>query len=166
MADLFPAFRPVVAFTGHRPHKLCGRRVEHYVRERIREELLSLRPRLVISGMALGVDQWAAQIALEMQLPLLAAVPFLGQDAKWTKRQQAHYRRLLDKAAEVVIVSSGGYTKRKMDRRNEYMVHRCDVLIAVWNGTAGGTANCVHYAQIAKRDIRWINPSDTSTIAG
>jgi uncharacterized phage-like protein YoqJ len=38
-----------------------------------------------------------------------------------------------------------------MQRRNEWMVDHCDILYAFWDGTSGGTANCVKYAaQIGK----------------
>ena len=47
-----------------------------------------------------------------------------------------------------------------MQERNEWMVNNCDVLIAVWDGTSGGTANCVKYAESLQLDIRRINPKE------
>ena len=32
--------------------------------------------------MALGTDQWAAKIALELSIPYIAAVPFRGQESR------------------------------------------------------------------------------------
>ncbi len=40
------------------------------------------------------------------------------------------------------------------------MVNNCDMLIAVWDGSDGGTANCVKYAQSKGVDIRIINPKE------
>ena len=41
-----------------------------------------------------------------------------------------------------------------MQLRNEAMVNDCDLLLALWNGTSGGTANCIRYANSVKREIR------------
>ena len=46
-----------------------------------------------------------------------------------------------------------------MQRRNEYMVDKADTLIAVWNGTSGGTANCVKYAKKKGVDIVRLDPN-------
>jgi uncharacterized phage-like protein YoqJ len=40
-----------------------------------------------------------------------------------------------------------------MQIRNEWMVDRCDKLIAVWDGSKGGTGNCVDYAKSVNKDI-------------
>ena len=39
------------------------------------------------------------------------------------------------------------YHPAKMQKRNEFMVDNCDILIALWNGTSGGTKNCINYAK-------------------
>ena len=43
------------------------------------------------------------------------------------------------------MVSNGPYTSAAMQVRNEWMADHCDVLLALWNGTPGGTANCLRY---------------------
>ena len=40
------------------------------------------------------------------------------------------------------------------------MVDNSDVLIACWNGTSGGTANCVKYAEKTGNKIYRINPDN------
>ena len=74
-----------VSFTGHRPHKLGGEYnykgpYTEYILKRVEEELVKLKPALVISGMAIGTDQIAALQAIIMQIPVLAAIPFEGQE--------------------------------------------------------------------------------------
>ena len=49
----------------------------------------------------------------------------------------------------------------KMQTRNEWMVNHCDKLIAVWNGSDGGTGNCVNYAKSINKEIIYINPDLT-----
>lgn len=154
----------IVAFTGHRPDKLGGYKLPNptysYVCQRIEQALLELKPDTVISGMALGVDQWAANIAHKLGIPFIAAVPFIGQEKMWPAASQSIYNKLIKLASEVVIVSPGGYSAAKMQFRNEWMVDRSNQVIAIWDGTNGGTGNCVAYATDIGRQIYRINPLD------
>jgi uncharacterized phage-like protein YoqJ len=150
---------PVVAFTGHRPTKCGGYDVPNETYNRICRDIQSalerLGPKRVISGMALGVDQWAAQICVDMNIPFIAAVPFEGQEKVWPAKSKKLYQELLDKAERIVVVVKGKYAAWKMQRRNEWMVDNCDVVIAIWDGSSGGTANCVAYAKsVGKKIIR------------
>lgn len=152
----------IVSFTGHRPDKLGGYKLPnptylHVCRE-IDKTLRELQPEKIISGMALGVDQWAANIAIKLGIPFIAAVPFIGQEKAWPLPSQKIFNKLLERAAEVVIVSEGGYSAAKMQVRNEWMVDRADKVIAIWDGTPGGTGNCVQYAQKIGKEIIRINP--------
>jgi len=152
----------IIAFTGHRPNKLGGYKIPNPTYTKVCQEidkaLKELKPEKIISGMALGVDQWAAFIACELNIPFIAAVPFEKQESKWPKQSQESYHKLIKLASEIVIVSPGGYSPEKMQIRNKWMVDRCDKLIAVWDGTPGGTGNCVEYAKSVKKDIVYINP--------
>ena len=153
----------IVAFTGHRPNFIGGYTLPNptyiHVCQEIEKTLLELKPEKIISGMALGVDQWAANIAIKLNIPFIAAMPFIGQDSVWNEESQRAFQTLLKKASEQIIVSEGGYTAAKMQIRNEWMVDRCDVLIAVYNGDpTGGTANCVKYAQSVNKKIIFIDP--------
>ncbi len=156
----------ILAFTGHRPDKLGGwhpNPTRDAVRERIRTAMLELKPERIISGMALGVDQWAVEIALDLDVAVTAAVPFDGQELVWTDDGQRHYRSLMARVDRVVVVdpvrpNTRREAGRKLQRRNEWMVDHCDVLAAVWNGSDGGTANCVRYAERVGREVRMIWP--------
>lgn len=54
---------------------------------------------------------------------------------------------ILREADEVVDVCPDPYAVWKMQRRNERMVDHTDLLIAVWDGGPGGTANTIRYAR-------------------
>lgn len=111
-----------------------------------------------ISGMALGVDQWFAETCIVLGIPFTAAVPCDDQERLWPEESQRHYRELLAKAHHVRVVSPGPYAAWKMQARNEYMVNECDVLLAVWDGSSGGTANCVRYAEKVGKPVWRIDP--------
>lgn len=153
----------VVAATGHRPEKLGGYRVEVGRRlvQLAVEHLERLTPEHVISGMAQGWDQAVAQAAVRLGIPLVAAVPFAGQSSNWPEASRRRYHALLERAAEVVIVCAGDYRPEAMQIRNEWMVDRCSVLLALWNGSRGGTGHCVRYAEFLterrSRPLRIIN---------
>ena len=87
-----------------------------------------------------------AQAAYGRKIPFWAYIPFEGQDLVWPSATRLYYRALLERAALVKVCSPGGYSPKAMQVRNECMVKDCDLLIALWNGSAGGTANCLQYA--------------------
>ena len=144
-----------VAGTGHRPQKLLGfgARANSTLRRFTLAWLEALRPERVISGMALGWDQALATAAVELAIPFVAAVPFKGQEARWPESSQREYQALLEAAAEVVIVSSGSFSARSMQARNEWMTDNCDLLLALYDGSASGTGNCIRYADETGRDV-------------
>jgi uncharacterized phage-like protein YoqJ len=157
----------IVAFTGHRQNKLPNKETGYnlpnptyiHVCQQLEKTLLELKPDEAISGMALGVDSWAANICYKLGIPFVAAIPFVGQEKIWPEQSQKTYHKLLKLAKEVVIVCEGGYEPVKMQRRNEWMCNRCDTLIAVYNGDkTGGTANCINYAKSINKNIIYINP--------
>lgn len=156
----------ILAMTGHRPDKLGGYDLRSAyacrVRDAIRNSLNMIGDLgFVISGMALGVDQMAAEICIELGIPFVAAVPHEGQELMWPEAAQRHYHDLLSQSEKVFIISPGGYSAKKMRKRNEWMVDCCDILLAVWDGTTGGTSNCIKYA--GRKDtcqVLRINPKE------
>jgi len=146
----------ILAATGHRPDKLGGYSpdVSSMLRRLAASCIGELRPDQVISGMALGWDIAVAEAALLAGVPLTAAVPCRDQDVRWPPEARERYRRILARASRVHVVSPGAYSPAKMQRRNVWMVDRCDLLLALWDGSRGGTANCLAYADLRGRPYR------------
>lgn len=138
----------VIAGTGHRPNKLGGYSNEVFSRLTSLAQacLEKYQPTQVISGMALGWDMALAQAALNLGVPLHASLPCLNQERKWPASSRELYQQILSKATSQNVISSH-YTLICMQKRNEWMVDHCDILLALWNGTPGGTANCLNYAK-------------------
>lgn len=147
----------IVVATGHRPEK-CGGYSKHAqlrLKELAIDWLVALTPRGAISGMALGWDTAIVEACLDLQLPYVACIPFEGQDTKWFPESRRAYRTYLDRAANVIVCSSGKYAPEKMQIRNERMIDLAlkkapgpenSILLALWDGTSGGTKNCLSYA--------------------
>jgi len=155
-----------LGFTGHRPNKLGG-----YSEDNARQWITGFTNFLergaqyydsveVISGMALGVDQWVAEAALNLNLPLHAYIPFPGQENAWPASSQQVYRKILNQATTTTTVSQGPYNPSFMQIRNQAMVDAADRYVAIWDQTSGGTANCVAYARKQKRPLTVYNPQD------
>jgi uncharacterized phage-like protein YoqJ len=151
-----------LAFTGHRPDKLGGYSSDAFVKLKNLGLIIlqQTKPARVISGMALGWDMAVAYAAIKLKIPVTAAVPFLGQESVWPKSSQDQYQAILNNCDLVVYVSPGGYTAEKMQIRNCWMVDASDHLIALWDGSAGGTQNCVRYAQATR--LRMDQPGFTN----
>lgn len=169
----------IIAGTGHRPNKLGGYSDESFIKlyNIAYHWLEKNKPERVISGMALGWDQALAVAALDLKIKVIAAVPFRGQHLKWLKFNQDLYFDILSKVEKIQIVdrnitlllndkdqlkelfSAGNdYSIEKMQKRNEWMVDNCDKVLALWDGSSGGTANCIKYADGKKEIINlWDN---------
>lgn len=130
----------------------------------LRARLVMYQPSLCISGLALGFDLDLAYVSLEMDIPLLGAIPFIGQESRWPADSQKFYRDIVERCSQTVIVSPGEYSGYKMQVRNEWMVDNCDLLIAAWDGSVGGTGNCVRYAEKVGRTMDRINPGDFNAV--
>jgi len=106
----------------------------------------------IISGMAIGVDQWWAEEALSLGLDVHAYIPFQGQDSRWPPSTREHYAHLLSRCRKTVLCATGGHAQWKFQRRNEMMVDNSTHHYGVWNGhEIGGTWNCIEY--IRKKSI-------------
>ena len=145
---------PIVAGTGHRPNKLGGYSdaVFSLLVRLATMALTAAKPKKVISGMALGWDMALAEAAVRLGIPFIAAIPHTNQAGKWPKKSQERYNKLLEKAERVEDISRGlPYHPSFMQARNVWMTDHCDLLLALWDGSSGGTGNCVEYAKRKKR---------------
>lgn len=152
--------------TGHRPDKLLGPR-RAAVKVEAQRRVERWRPAKIISGMALGFDQDLAEVAIELGIPLIAAVPFDRQEDRWPTAVVLHYYRLIRQAEQVAIISLPPTSKRdathKLHLRNQWMleqVGRSGVVLAAWDGSPGGTAHCYGLAEARGLRIDRINPNE------
>ena len=139
-------------FTGHRPEKLNQPEVEVIawleleIRKAIADGFVTF-----ISGMARGVDIWAAEIVLRlrdegMPIHLICAAPFEGFERSWDDSWKQRYIEVMKKADLVKYVCKS-YSRACFQIRNEWMVDHSSRIIAVFNGQAGGTKNTIKYAK-------------------
>lgn len=157
-----------LAITGHRPNKLGNdytftTPLLQWLRLRItnilKDRLETNSEVIGITGMALGIDQLYAKILIENNVQFIAAIPCLEQDKMWMESSKMIYKEILSNPlCTIHLVSNTEYFAECMQIRNRWMVDNCDELIAVWDGTNGGTGNCVTYARYREKPILRINP--------
>ena len=160
-----------ITITGHRPNKLIPLGYGYDLRgskwqtlkKRIKDALLRYDCEELYDGMALGVDQITAIAVLELKdeghdIKLHAIIPCANQEKMWPESSQMLYQAILSKADTITYVSKEEYTSWCMQKRNEYMVDNTDMVIAVWDGSAGGTKNCVDYALSKNMDVLQMKP--------
>lgn len=146
------AVEKIYAATGHRPPKVGGYSTEARERLiRIAKYHLSTSPLGMpdkgISGMALGWDTAWAMALIQIGIPLIAAIPFEGQESRWTDPDKRLFNDIIKQAESVYVVSGGGYAGWKMQARNKWMVDHATRVTALWDGSPSGTANCIGYAE-------------------
>lgn len=145
----------IICGTGHRPDKLggYGKDVEDRLVTLARDWLIMYSPKKVISGGALGWDQALAWAAYFTNIEYVLALPFPGFEDRWPKSSKAKLHALMHDAHDVHFVCEEGYAGWKMQKRNVWMVDNSDQVLALWNGTSGGTGNCVAYANKKNKPI-------------
>ena len=140
------------AFTGHRFYDFSQR---EFIQERLTSAISEAYDhgiRNFISGFALGIDLMAAQLvqSLKCDLPgisLTAAIPFEGQAERYNIYDKRVYRRLLELADKVIVLSDYYYPRCFLDR-DKIMVENASYLIAYYDGREkGGTYYTVKKAR-------------------
>lgn len=140
------------AFTGHRFYDFSQR---EFIQERLTSAISEAYDhgiRNFISGFALGIDLMAAQLvqSLKCNLPgisLTVAIPFEGQAERYNIYDKRVYRRLLELADKVIVLSDCYYPRCFLDR-DEFMVENASYLIAYYDGREkGGTYYTVKKAR-------------------
>lgn len=134
-----------------------------------------------ISGGAIGIDQIAFWTVHSLKKEFVGitnelAIPFIKQHTAWKNAELVGwYHKMKEHADKVIYVdelglqdsryfsgnspySLGEYSAKKMQIRNEYMVDHSDVVVAVHDGSSGGTGNCVRYAESQDKRIIRLNP--------
>ena len=115
------------------------------------QEAYTLGCRTFLCGMAQGCDTYFAEAVLALrqekpEITLVAMVPWQGQADGWKPDARLRYERLYAACDQVEILEPV-YTAGCALRRNSAMVRRAQVLISVYDGSNGGTANTVRQGE-------------------
>lgn len=159
-----------IGITGHRPNRMYGYDLTdsrwETLKNQLKEFLIQNNCSIALSGMALGVDMIFAQAVIDLKeqghdIKLHCVLPCIDQDCMWSKQGKELYKNMLDKADKVKYISKYVYRPNCMQKRNEYIVDHCDLLMAVWDEIkSGGTYRCIQYAYETGKEILIISPAN------
>ncbi len=148
-------------FTGHRPDKM--QMTEDEIKPLLKTEIcraVDYGFTTFITGMAPGVDIWAGEIVIELkkvnpEIKLIAAVPYPGF-GKSKHNEPLDRFTYVKENADLVQEISPHYHKGVFQQRNVWMVDHSNRVIAVYNGTSGGTRNTINYAEKAGVEVKLV----------
>ena len=158
-----------VCFSGHRPHKLIQKGASaEKVLPLIRSMLYYEIEQAVIdgfdcfiSGMAVGVDLWAARYVMGMKskypfIKLICAIPYADQGKNLRGEDLFEYSTIKNNADKVIVLSEKYYSEC-FKRRNKYMVDNSSRLIAVVSDYRSGTGQTINYAKKSGLDLHIVD---------
>lgn len=115
------------------------------------------------TGMAAGIDIWAAELVLRLRkefpwINLRCCLPCETQAERWPNAWREKYFDTLAESDDVICLQTQ-YSAGCMQRRNHYMVENSARLIAVHDGIRGGeAAQTIQYAKELKVETVLLNP--------
>lgn len=134
----------IIGITGNR--KLPDDKTQ-FISEKLKGFLLPYQSGAILfTGLAEGVDQLAAKIAIDLNIPYRAVLPFSpeqflqesileGMDPKSRKAEEKadQFRQYLKKAEKVIILPTET-SENPYQQLGRYLIEKSDVLVAVWDG--------------------------------
>lgn len=172
-----------LGLTGHRPNKLGGynlisdsylalqRDLESY----IYHQLQTYQTVVCHSGLALGGDTLWSKAALHMRtlypsrVKFHAEIPMMEQASPWFKKSDidfwqeqvdtADFKSVYGSLADKSDQERKYLSSRLLNVRNEGMVDNSDIMLAIHDGTSGGTNNARNYATKTGKPVVVIDPA-------
>ena len=143
-----------VCFSGHRPEKLPRGNFLHMMQSLLYAEIedaYQRGARRFLTGMAQGVDLWAADCVLHLRtydpdVKLICANPFPMHGSGLRREARYHQMTVLHAADEVVQICPQ-YSTDCFRRRNAYMIEHSDCLIAMVSDMRSGTGQTIRMAK-------------------
>lgn len=169
-----------LCFTGCRPHKI---NMPYDISDKQYNTLVAKITEKVIyyiqqgvntfySGGADGIDILSFFVVhkLKKQYPNIKNIVCIptSKQREWSKSGK-WYDMMLKLADETILVYEIEEYKSdninvKLNNRNKYMVNNSDYILAIWNGSSGGTFNCIKYGQKENKKIDYIIIGDNMKI--
>ncbi|MGZ4703664.1 MAG: SLOG family protein [Acidimicrobiales bacterium] len=158
---------------GHRPTELGGyddNPLADAVRARLAEVVAAkaqMHPDLVVvSGLRLGAEMIGAEVAAELDVPLVAVLPYPDPDSVWPDESRVRFKALLDGARDIVLLQKNPpESKQKagaaLARRDAWLVRNVDEAVLVWDGHDAGLGRLFRSLEDRLGDDVWvIDPSE------
>jgi uncharacterized phage-like protein YoqJ len=147
----------VIAITGYKPFELGLFDKKHpgitYIKKAIKNQLLSLLDDglewVIISGQ-LGVELWAAEVTLDLQidypnLQLAVITPFLDQEENWNDSNKELYEFILSQADYINSITNKRYENPTQFRlKNSFFIDKSDGMLIVYDDENEGSPKYIY----------------------
>ncbi|MBN6888472.1 putative phage-like protein YoqJ [Cytobacillus horneckiae] len=155
----------IAVVSGYKPFELGVFKQDEpaltYIKKAIKKELIILLEEglewVIISGQ-LGVELWAAEVVLELQiegyehLQLGVITPFLHQEENWKDNNKELYESIIAQADFVDSVSRKPYESPNQFRmKNQFLVAKSDTLLMLYDTEKEGTPKYLY--EVAKKHM-------------
>lgn len=117
-----------------------------------------------VVGGAVGLDSHAAEFAMSHGIKFSLVLPFPSavMTKFWSPAQRDVLARSVKQCSKLSVLAPA-YDKMVYQARNVRMVDMSDMLVAFFDGSPGGTANCVRYAaSMGKTVVRFNGKEEAS----
>lgn len=92
----------------------------------------------------------------DSSIHLICAVPYPDFEKRWSIHWQQHYQRIVQES-DLVRTITPSFSMESYQIRNEWMVDRSSLVIAVFNGEQSGTKNTIDYAKAHGIEVAMID---------
>lgn len=165
--------RKNVSFTGHRPSKFSFGYNENNVdciklKSLLINEIENLYLsgyKVFLTGCAMGVDMWCAEIVLDLKrkfndIELYCIMPFKNQSERWAEDYKVRFNYIIKNCDKALLLQKE-YDANCYFKRNKFLVKHSTVIISVYDEkhSNSGTKNTLNYALSLNKNIILINPN-------
>jgi hypothetical protein len=158
---------------GHRPPELGGyddNPLADAVRARL-VEVIGAKAEMhadlvVVSGLRLGAEMLGAEVAVRLDVPLVAVLPYPDPDSVWPAASRRRFRDLLDRSRQVVVLQKKAPDSKQkagaaLARRDGWLARNVDEAVLVWDGRDAALGKLFRSLEDRLGDDVWvIDPSE------
>ncbi len=157
----------VCSFTGHRPEKFTFKNNEEHI-DCIRLKAMLIKEienlyldgvKYFLTGCAMGVDIWCAEIVIQLKekyndINLFSVIPCNEHHKNWNEIYKKRLKNVLDNSTKIIKLQEE-YTEDCYLKRNKYLVDKSTVVLGVYNlkFKRSGTRSTLSYAMKENKEV-------------
>ncbi|MEW6492052.1 MAG: hypothetical protein AB1589_05820 [Cyanobacteriota bacterium] len=152
----------IIFSISHRPNQLGGfdNHALTLLTNFAYEALTQYQPSKVISDLTLGWNIALAQVALELQIPLIVAIPCCNQSNPWSGPFPQLYSSILSRA-DFIVQQNIPWSKSAVTQFTFRVIDHCDLILAIWSDSIASYSepiqrDCIHYAHSVGKPIVYL----------
>lgn len=157
----------ICSFTGHRPNKFSFKYNEENIdcirlKAKLIDEIENLYlngVKYFLTGCAMGVDIWCAEIVLQLKnkhndIKLFCVLPCSNHYENWNENYKLRLKNIIDNSTKTIKLQEN-YTEDCYFKRNKYLVDKSNIILGVYDlkMKKSGTRNTLNYAIQENKEI-------------